>query len=183
MPTIFERRHTFGDRTERMHRIVLCIAVLTTACGAAAAPLSSVPTTLHANATMLRVIDGDTIDVDISGHRERVRLIGIDTPETKKPNTPVQCFGPEATVYTTSLLPTDTPLHLERDVVGRDDYGRMLAYVYVAADGTFANMQIIRQGYARPLTIAPNVAHADDFAAAARLAEADNIGLWARCTG
>ena len=112
-----------------------------------------------------------------------MRLIGIDTPETKKPNTPVQCFGPEATDFTTSLLPTDTPLHLERDVVARDDYGRMLAYVYVVADGTFVNMQIIRHGYARPLTIAPNVAHADEFVEAARVADADNIGLWARCTG
>jgi micrococcal nuclease len=166
-----------------MHRILLCIAVLTTACGAAAAPSPTTTSVLHANATMLRIVDGDTIDVTIGGRRERVRLIGIDTPETKKPNTPVQCFGPEASAYTKSLLPVDSPLHLERDVVGRDDFGRMLAYVYVAADGLFVNMQIIRQGYARPLTIAPNVAHADEFAEAARVAEADNIGLWARCTG
>ncbi len=166
-----------------MHRILLCIAVLTTACGAAAAPSPTAPTTLRANAIMLRVVDGDTIDVTVGGHRERVRLIGIDTPETKKPNTPVQCFGPEATHFTTSLLPTDTPLHLERDVVARDDYGRMLAYVYVVADGTFVNMQIIRHGYARPLTIAPNVAHAGEFIEAARVADADKIGLWAKCSG
>jgi micrococcal nuclease len=167
-----------------MHRILLCIAVLATACGTAAAPSPTTTTSaLHANATMLHIVDGDTIDVSIGGRRERVRLIGIDTPETKKPNTPIQCFGPEASAYTKSLLPVDAPLHLERDVVGRDDFGRMLAYVYVAADGMFVNMQIIRQGYARPLTIAPNVAHADEFAEAARIAEADNIGLWARCTG
>ena len=155
-----------------MHRTLLCIAVLTTACGAAAAPSPTTTSALHANATMLHI-----------GRRERVRLIGIDTPETKKPNTPIQCFGPEASAYTKSLLPVDAPLHLERDVVGRDDFGRMLAYVYVATDGMFVNMQIIRQGYARPLTIAPNVAHADEFAEAARIAKADNIGLWARCTG
>jgi micrococcal nuclease len=95
----------------------------------------------------------------------------------------VQCFGPEATSFTTSLLPIGTALHLERDVVARDDFGRMLAYVYDAVDGTFVNLRIIRSGYARPLTIAPNVAHADEFVAAARQAAADDIGLWAKCTG
>lgn len=139
--------------------------------------------TFRVNATMLAVVDGDTIDVNIGGHRERVRLIGIDTPETKKPNTPVQCFGPEATKFTKSLLPPDAPLHLERDVVGRDDFERVLAYVYLAGDGQFVNLAIIRQGYARPLTIPPNVAHADEFVAAARVAQADNIGLWGGCSG
>lgn len=132
---------------------------------------------------MVSVVDGDTIDVNINGRRERVRLIGIDTPETKKPNTPVQCYGPEATKFTKSLLPSDTPLHVERDVVARDDYGRMLAYVYVAGDGEFVNMTIIRQGFARPLTIPPNSAHANEFIEAARVAQADDIGLWARCKG
>ena len=166
-----------------MRRTVLCIAVVVTACRPDAAPVHAPPTALDINATMARIVDGDTIDVTIDGHRERVRLIGIDTPETKKENTPVQCFGPEATKFTTSLLPVGTPLHLERDVVGRDDYGRLLAYVYVAGDGMFVNLRIIREGFARPLTIPPNVAHADEFVAAAGDAEAGNIGLWARCTG
>ena len=169
-----------------MHWKLLCIAVVITACrpGSTATPATSVPpTVLGVNATMLRVVDGDTIDVTIGGRRERVRLIGIDTPETKKPNTPVQCYGPEATAFTTSLLPVGTELHLERDVVARDDYGRMLAYVYIAGDGSFANMAIIQKGFARPLTIAPNSAHADEFAEAARAADAANIGLWAECSG
>jgi micrococcal nuclease len=172
-----------------MRRTLLCIAVLTTACrpGSTATPPSSTfepsPTALQTNASVARIVDGDTIDVTIGGRRERVRLIGIDTPETKKPNTPVQCYGPEATAFTKTLLPVDAPLHLERDVVARDDYGRMLAYVYLVGDGTFVNMKIISAGYARPLTIAPNVAHADEFVQAARAAEADNIGLWARCSG
>ncbi len=169
-----------------MHRKLLCIAVVVTACraGSPATPATPVPSTaLGVNATMLRVIDGDTIDVTIGGRRERVRLIGIDTPETKKPNTPVQCYGPEATAFTTSLLPVGTELHLERDVVARDDYGRMLAYVYNAGDGSFANMAIIQMGFARPLTIAPNSAHAGEFAEAARAADAADIGLWAKCSG
>ena len=168
-----------------MRSTLVCIAALTTACGSGSPPptASTASTTLRVNATMLSVVDGDTIDVNIGGHRERVRLIGIDTPETKKPNTPVQCFGPEATKFTKSLLPPDVPLHLERDVVGRDDFERVLAYVYLAGDGRFVNLAIIRQGYARPLTIPPNVAHADEFVAAARVAQADNIGLWGGCSG
>ena len=166
-----------------MHKLLLCIAVVATACQSDSSPAPTTPTALGRNATMLRVVDGDTIDVTIDGHRERVRLIGIDTPETKKPNTPVQCYGPEATAFTKSLLPVDAALHLERDVVARDDFRRMLAYVYLATDGTFVNMSIVRHGFAHPLTIAPNSAHADEFVEAARVAEADNIGLWAKCSG
>jgi micrococcal nuclease len=175
-----------ADRTLSMHRMLLCIAVLLTACrpGSAPAPTnSSVATALTINATMVSVVDGDTIDVNVGGHRERVRLIGIDTPETKKPNTPLQCYGPEATKFTKSLLSADTPLHLERDVVARDDFGRMLAYVYVAGDGEFVNMTIITKGFARPLTIPPNSAHSDEFVEAARNAQIGNIGLWAHCKG
>ena len=166
-----------------MRTIIVCIAVLATACRADASATTAASTAVTANATMISVVDGDTIDVAIGGHRERVRLIGIDTPETKKPNTPIQCYGPEATKFTKSLLPKDTPLHLERDVVARDDFGRMLAYVYIAGDDKFVNMAIIRQGYARPLTIEPNDAHADEFVDAARTAQREHIGLWARCTG
>ena len=170
-----------------MRRTLICIAVLATACRSVSEPPSSKPTapptTFGINATMISVVDGDTIDVNIGGHRERVRLIGIDTPETKKPNTPVQCYGPQATRFTKSVLPADEPLHLERDVVARDDFGRILAYVYLAGDGQFVNLTIIRQGYARPLTIPPNVAHTDEFVAASRAAQDDNIGLWAGCTG
>ena len=132
---------------------------------------------------VVEVVDGDTIEVRVGGRDERVRLIGIDTPETKKPNTPVQCYGPEATKFTRSLLPEGTQLHLERDVVARDDFGRILAYVYIAGDGSFVNMTIVRQGYARPLTIPPNAAHAAEFVDAAQTAERNHIGLWARCTG
>ena len=166
-----------------MPRVLLCLAVLATACRPAAAPITTAPAVLAVNATLVKVVDGDTIDVRVDGRRERVRLIGIDTPETKKPNTPIQCFGPEATAFTTSLLPNGAALHLERDVVARDDFGRLLAYVYLAGDGTFVNLKIIRSGYARVLTIAPNVAHAGEFVDAARAAQAADIGLWARCTG
>lgn len=132
---------------------------------------------------MVKVVDGDTIVVRIGDTEERVRLIGIDTPETKKPDTPVQCFGPEASAFTAGLLPPGTAVRIERDVEARDRFDRLLAYVHLAEDGTFVNLEIVRQGYARLLTIPPNVAHADEFVAAARAAEQDDVGLWAGCSG
>lgn len=154
------------------------------ACANAAAepaPSATADRVTQANAVVELVVDGDTVDVTIGGDGERVRLIGIDTPETKRPDTPVECFGPEATAFTQSLLPPDTPVRLERDVVGRDDYGRILAYVYRVSDGILVNYEIIRQGYARPLTIPPNAAHAELFVEAARQAERDDAGLWSSC--
>src|SRR5215207_4425687 len=107
-------------------------------------------------ATVEHVVDGDTIDVRIGDRLERVRLLGIDTPEVYVDRGPPDCFGPEASAFTKTLLPGGTAVRLERDVVGRDDYGRLLAYVYLAADGSLVNETIVRQGFARPLTIAPN---------------------------
>ncbi|MDP2292354.1 MAG: thermonuclease family protein [Actinomycetota bacterium] len=164
---------------------MLTLALLLGACdGDAASSSTSAPTGVFApNATLLFVSDGDTIGVEIDGVEERVRLIGIDTPETKKPDSPVECFGPEATAFTESLLPDGTALYVERDVEARDQYGRLLAYVYRSDDGTFVNLAIIAGGYARPLTYPPNVAHADEFVTAARDAEAADLGLWSGCSG
>jgi micrococcal nuclease len=138
---------------------------------------------LTPNATLQRVVDGDTIDVRIGSRTERVRLIGINTPETKKPDTPVECYGPEASAYAKHLLAKDTALHLERDLEARDTYGRLLAYVYRTGDGMFVNLELVAHGDARLLTIAPNDAHADQFAAAATAAKAAGLGLWGACTG
>jgi micrococcal nuclease len=168
-----------------MRRLFFTLVVLA-ACSRAPGTSSTIATSassLAPNATLVRVVDGDTIDVDIHGTNERVRLIGIDTPETVKPNTPVQCFGPEASSHTKSLLPKGTVLHLERDVEPRDKYQRVLAYVYRAADGLFVNLDVIERGYARLLTIPPNIAHANDFVAAARRARDSNLGLWSGCSG
>jgi micrococcal nuclease len=129
------------------------------------------------------VIDGDTIDIVIDGRDERVRLIGIDTPESRIEGAAPECYGPEATEFTTDLLPAGTAVRLERDVVGRDDYGRLLAYVYRLDDGAHVNETIARQGYARALAIAPNLAFRDRIVAATVAAEAENLGLWAACNG
>ena len=134
-------------------------------------------------ATVVDVVDGDTIDVEIGGRTERVRLIGIDTPETKKPNSPVECWGPEASDFTASLLPTGTVVRLERDIVGRDDYGRLLGYVYlVDRSDLFVNLQIVELGFAQPLTIEPNSTFASEFTEAARRAERSDLGMWGACS-
>jgi endonuclease YncB( thermonuclease family) len=136
-----------------------------------------------AGGRVVRVVDGDTVRVRIDGDEETVRYIGVDTPETKKPNTPVQCFGPEASDFTKHALPEGTDILVVRDIEGRDDYGRLLGYVYRAADGMFVNLELASDGFARPLTIAPNDAHAAEIVAAARAAEAADVGLWGACRG
>ena len=161
------------------------LVVLAAACAQGSHP--SAPTTTvnpaDTNAVVMRVIDGDTVDLRLGSRRERVRLIGIDTPETKKPNTPIQCFGPEASDFTKQLLAAGTTVLVRRDAEARDDYGRLLGYLYRSSDGLFVNLELVRLGYARPLTIAPNNAFASDFVQAARTAEATNLGLWAACSG
>ena len=132
-------------------------------------------------ATLARVVDGDTIRVRIKGREERVRLVGIDTPESVKPGTPVQCFALAASARTKALLPKGTAVRLVRDVEERDRYGRLLAYVYRARDDLFVNLVLVREGYALALTVPPNVAHTDEFVAAARDAREHGRGLWSRC--
>lgn len=140
-----------------------------------------------AHVTVDRIVDGDTIDVRIGGRHERVRLIGIDTPELAheafgdRPANDAECFAEEAHAALASLLPVGTPLRLERDVVGRDDYGRLLAYVHRASDDLFVNLELVRTGHARPLTIPPNVTFAELMVAAARDAERADEGLWSAC--
>jgi micrococcal nuclease len=128
-----------------------------------------------------RVVDGDTLVVRVSGRRERVRLIGIDTPESVKPNTPVQCFAVAASNRAKAMLPAGAAVRLVGDVEQRDRYKRLLAYVYRQRDNLFVNLALVREGYAVPYTFPPNVAHTDDFVAAARDARDAGLGLWSAC--
>lgn len=117
----------------------------------------------------------------IGGKKEKVRLIGVDTPETVKPNTPVQCYGLEASNALKSMLPEGTSVRVERDEEARDRYRRLLLYIYRLPDNVFVNLQLVQQGFARIMSIAPNTAHATDFAVAASSAEASGQGLWGAC--
>ncbi|HZV73182.1 MAG TPA: thermonuclease family protein [Conexibacter sp.] len=135
-----------------------------------------------AAARLERVIDGDTIVVQVGGREERVRYIGVDTPETVKPNTPVQCFGERAHDLNTRLLgAAGSSLQLRFDRELRDRYGRLLAYVYRAQDGLFVNARLVDAGAARTLTIAPNTAHAAQLSDLQHTARAAGRGLWTAC--
>jgi micrococcal nuclease len=133
---------------------------------------------LHAR--VVRVVDGDTIVVALGGRQERVRYIGVDTPETVKPRTPVQCFGKAASHFNHRLVDGRT-VELTMDAEARDRYGRLLAYVRRRPDGLFVNAELVRRGYARTMTIPPNVRYADRFAALARRARNAGEGLWHAC--
>jgi micrococcal nuclease len=138
-----------------------------------------------ANAIVLRVIDGDTIEarfvVDGRTTDETVRLIGIDTPETKKPDWPVECFGPEASARTTELLPPRTPVLIRRDQESRDDYGRLLGYVFRVEDGLFVNETLLTEGLATTLAIPPNDRLAPHFDTIEATARRSARGMWGSC--
>ena len=137
--------------------------------------------TLHGQ--VVRVVDGDTIQVRLEGGRtERVRYIGIDTPESVKPGTPVQCFAKRASARNAALI-GGRRVRLRYDVERRDRYGRLLAYVYRARDGLFVNAELVRRGYATAVTFPPNVAHEREFRRLARRARMSGRGLWSGCAG
>ncbi len=135
-----------------------------------------------ASAEVVEVIDGDTLDVrTAAGRVERVRLVGIDTPESVAPDRPVECHGPEASAALGALLPPGTPVRLERDVEARDRFGRLLAYVFRQPDGLLVNEALAAAGAADVLAIPPNTAYDDRVAAAVAGARADGAGLWGAC--
>jgi micrococcal nuclease len=129
-------------------------------------------------ALVTRVVDGDTIEVRIRGREEDVRLIGVDTPETVKPDTPVQCFGERASHFTKRRL-TGKRVRLVFGVERRDVYGRLLAYVYL--HGRFFNPILVRRGLARSLTIPPNDRFAPRFRRLELIAARAGRGLWGAC--
>jgi len=132
-------------------------------------------------ARVTRVVDGDTVVARLAGGaRERVRYIGIDTPESVKPDTPVQCFAEQASHRNAALVAGRAVL-LRLDAERRDRYGRLLAYVYRRADGLFVNAALVRDGYAETLRIPPNTAHARELSRLERSARERGAGLWGAC--
>jgi micrococcal nuclease len=128
-------------------------------------------------AAVQRVTDGDTFVATVKGRRERIRVIGVDTPESVAPNRPDEPFGEESSDFATHYLSGET-VHLAGDAEPRDRYGRMLAYVWLA-DGTFWNALLAAEGYAQQLTIPPNVTYAGLFRRLVSEARNENRGLWA----
>jgi micrococcal nuclease len=131
-----------------------------------------------ARAEVLRVVDGDTIEASVDGQVEDVRYIGVDTPESVTPGEPVECFGRRAGALNERLVGgREVTLRFDREL--RDRYGRLLAYVYVGP--RLVNAELVRRGYARTLTIAPNDSRAALFARLERDAGQAGRGLWGEC--
>ena len=122
-----------------------------------------------------RVIDGDTIEIEGG---QRVRYIGIDTPETVDPRKPVQCFGIEASSKNKELV-SGKRVRLEKDVSETDKYGRLLRYVYVG--DTFVNLELVKRGYAYAYSYPPDIKYQNQFTDVQRLAKEQNVGLWGSC--
>lgn len=170
-----------GRLTTRTIAISLAVALLfgTAGCQSGSPTLNG--TNGWSNATVVEVIDGDTVRLRFESGEEIVRLLGVDTPETVDPNRPAQCFGAEASTFLSQLLPQGTAVLAVRDAQTRDVFGRLLAYVFVDSAATFVNLELLRNGFADTLSIEPNTTYRSSFAAALRQAKSNRVGLWASC--
>ncbi|MSW84412.1 MAG: hypothetical protein F2832_06670 [Actinobacteria bacterium] len=149
--------------------------------GTAATTSTATTATTAANvAAVERVVDGDTFVVRTNHGLERVRLIGVDTPETVKPKAPVECFGPEASAEAGRLLAGRT-VRLEFDVERRDAYGRLLAWVFRRPDGLLINEALLRGGWGERFRNTPNTRYRDRLVKAERTARREGAGLWGAC--
>jgi micrococcal nuclease len=136
-------------------------------------------------AQVVRVVDGDTVDVTVEDGEERVRLIGLDAPETHSPREPVQCFGADATRRAQQLLDgQDVFVELDPTQGVRDRYGRLLGYLWLA-DGRLFNLEMVAEGYAFEYTYDRPYKYQAEFQQAERDAQAQQGGLWSpqTCNG
>lgn len=157
--------------------LVVMVSLLLAACGRAPGP----PPAAGGDGTVVAVVDGDTLTVDVGGRVEPVRLIGIDTPESVDPERPVECYGPEAAALLAELAPPGTAVRLERDTEGRDRFGRLLAYVFRAADGVLVNEAVAAAGAADVLDIPPNTAYRGRIGDAVAASRRTGAGMWGAC--
>ncbi|MGH2751207.1 MAG: thermonuclease family protein [Actinomycetota bacterium] len=182
--------------------MVLCVLLVLTACARHEVDLSrQAPATAAAEpggyetAEVTRIVDGDTVEVRITGRNDgpgagraeigqtySVRLIGIDTPESVKPGSPVECFGREASAATKALL-GGAEVALVKDIEETDRYDRLLRYVYLG--GEMVNARLVLNGYAHAYTYPPNVRHSDLLVDLQRQAREGDRGLWSAdsCSG
>ena len=184
-----------------LHGVVAAILVLPACAHHQVRLTEQAPATLaeepagYERATVTRVVDGDTIEVRIEEHVDGpgsgeaevgeiydVRLIGIDTPESVKPGTPVECFAKEASAATKAFL-EGQEVRLVKDVEETDRYERLLRYVYLGEE--MANARLVANGYAHAYTYPPNVRWAELFVRLEREAREGDRGLWSpdACNG
>jgi len=165
----------------RSRAVVVATLAVASVLGASALGwwLGDLARTAEPRVRVVEVVDGDTIVVAFAnGATDTVRLLGVDTPETKHPTRGVECFGPEASAFTEHAL-TGRVVRLESDIERRDLYDRRLAYVYLR--GHRFEDELLRRGYARFLVIPPNDAHGRELLAAELDARGHHRGLWAEC--
>ena len=128
---------------------------------------------------VISVTDGDTFEINYNGTKEKVRLIGVDTPESVHPNSKKNNeYGKQASNYTKNLLERKV-VKLEFDVSPRDKYGRLLAYVYLE-NGEMLNKKLLNKGYAQVATYPPNVKYVEDFKTIQKEARENKVGFWAK---
>lgn len=171
-------------RIRKRHGLVTVLVALLVLLVSTHGGLSQLSSTAEQNQPGLygvsHFVDGDTIAVDMNGHQEKVRFIGVDTPETHKPNTPVQCYGPAAAAFTKNLI-GHHQVRLVSDSLStdRDRYDRLLRYVYLP-DGTDVNERLVREGYAFYYPYFP-FTKSEQFKADEQAAMAKHRGLWGNC--
>jgi micrococcal nuclease len=171
----------------RAKAFALAALLTATGCAAGRVPLDlDAPGVRTMPAAVERVVDGDTAWFTLTdGTREKVRFIGVDTPESTTQHEP---FGKEASAYTASILNVGRSVDLQIDVDERDRYGRLLAYVWLSPPATgdaaeartkMLNALLVEKGYAMVLTVPPNIAYVDLFVALQLEARNAARGLWA----
>lgn len=160
-----------------LKRIVIVFAILGLLAGCGTAGTREAKKEEDRNwVKVTRVVDGDTFEIVNRGKSEKIRLIGVDTPETVKPNSAVEPYGPEASSFTKKMI-EGKKVRLEFDVQERDKYGRILAYVYLE-DGTFLNARLLEEGLATTMTVPPNVRMAETFLSLQKKAQKEKKGMW-----
>jgi len=179
-------RYTSGRHQKKIISLIVLIVSLLLWLGQSHGWLGSAGKTVESNQpglyTVTHYVDGDTIDVNMNGKIETIRFIGADTPETHKPNTPVQCYGPEAAAYTkATITAAGNKVRLQSDAysTNRDRYDRLLRYVYLP-DGTLLEESLIKNGYAFYYPYFPFTKSAQ-FSADEQGAIKAKVGLWAHC--
>lgn len=163
---------------------LLIVALIGLSAPALAAPPDGIPAGAEP-ATVQKIVDGDTIDVVLEdGTEATVRLIGIDTPETKYPGRPVACYGPEAADYTAKLLKIGREIWLERDESDVDTFDRLLRYVWIEknnGDVYQVNAVLVRDGYAAAVAYEPDTKYRPAYEQLQADAQLESKGLWAAC--
>ncbi len=170
-------------RTPKQFIPWLIAMILLLAVGASQLSPDAAPKLINIQPGYYRVVeffDGDTIAVDMNGVSEKIRLIGVDTPETHDPRKSVQCYGKQASEFTKNLI-GNNPVRLEADPTNqnRDRYNRLLRYAYLP-NGTLVNSELIKQGYGFAYTSFP-FQKLEEFRELQRQAQEQNRGLWSTC--